>query len=69
MSGNPGCVAWGSLNAATGLPRQGETVVQSKLKPCEGGEPFSCEGFGKPRGMGLAFFLAVAGFATERLSG
>ena len=39
-----------------GLPRQGEPVVKSKLKPCEGGEPFSCEGLGKPRGF-VAFFF------------
>ena len=65
MSGNPGYVCWGWFVASrhqprrlTSLPRQGEPVVKSKLKPCEGGvrEPFSCEGLGKPRGFCGIFF-------------
>ena len=59
MSGNPGYVCWGWLNTRhqpRRLPRQGVPVVKSKLKPCEGGEPFSCEGLGKPRGF-VAFFF------------
>lgn len=52
----------GLLRRATnrdGLPRQGVPVVKSKLKPCEGGEPFSCEGLGKPRGFVACYNVAV----------